>query len=316
VFIHGLLATPAGWSLMIDQLTADPSLRERFQFLTLSYNSLQPIPESGRELVEALSEARRRFDPDGSDDSFDRVVLVGHSLGGLVAEAAATRAPRPRPFGAGPQPCKFPKVQVGRVIFVATPHRGSPLDRGVVRSVGASLARAVSPSIAARHVRDGASALCSPTSVDQLACDHPSLQDLERAGIAAGVPYHSIIAALGVPTDEGATDGLVPVASARLKGARSEVVVRASHICLQHPEVIREVRRVLGEHAAEATRLPGPGPGGSLSAESVGALSVPPVSPEARLVALQRPAALLKRETMADAFRLIRPRVSPESSTP
>jgi hypothetical protein len=139
---------------------------------------------------------------------------------------------------------------VGRLIFVATPHRGAPVDRGAVRSAGSWIARLISPSIAARRARGDAPALCSPTSVDQLAWDHPFLQELERAGAAAGVPYHSIIATVGVPTAVGATDGLVPVASARLGGARSEVVVRTHHACFQHPEVIREVRRILGEHTA------------------------------------------------------------------
>jgi pimeloyl-ACP methyl ester carboxylesterase len=244
VFVHGMLGSPGNWSVLIDRLTADPSARERFQFLTFGYDSLQSIPESGRQLFDALAGARRRFDPEGRDSSFDQVVLVGHSLGGLVAEDAAARCQSPARGGpAGPR--------VGRLIFVATPHRGAPVDHGAVRSFGTRLARVLRPSIAALPARGDASPFRPTTSVDQLAWDHPLLRDLERSRIAAGIPYHSIIAALGVPTAEGATDGLVPVASARLGGARSEVVIRTHHACFQHPEVIREVRRVLGEHAVE-----------------------------------------------------------------
>jgi pimeloyl-ACP methyl ester carboxylesterase len=317
VFVHGMLGSPGNWSFLIDRLSADPSLGERFQFLTFGYDSLQPIPESGRQLLEALAVARRRFDPDGRDDSFNRVVLVGHSLGGLVVKDAATRAAGPRPAEAsGPTPGGLAGPRVGRLIFVATPHRGAPVDQGVVRSVGAWLARAVSPSIAARQAKGDASALCSPTSVDQLAWDHPILQDLERARTVAGVPYHSIIAAVGVPTAEGATDGLVPVASARLGGARSEVVVRSHHVCFQHPEVIREVRRVLGEHTAELDRPPGPRPGGSPPVGSLGAIPVPPAPQGARLVTLSRPADLPRGGSPADAIRLTRPRDVPEDGTP
>jgi pimeloyl-ACP methyl ester carboxylesterase len=247
VFVHGMLGSPGNWSVMIDRLAADPSVRERFQFLTFGYDSLQPIPDSGRELLEALGEARRRLDPEDRDDSFNRVVVVGHSLGGLVAKEAAARAVGP--VQGGPF-----RPRVGRIIFIATPHRGSPVDRGVVRSVGDWLARTVSPSTAARQAGGNPRAPCSMTSVDQLTWDHPFLLDLERSGAAAGVPSHSIIAALTEPAVEGATDGLVPVASARLGGARSEVVVRAAHACFEHPEVIREVHRVLGEHAAEPAR--------------------------------------------------------------
>src|SRR5262249_31085707 len=136
---------------------------------------------------------------------------------------------------------------------------------------------AVRPSIAARQARGDASALCASTSVDQLAWDHPILQDLGRARADAVVPYHSIISALGVPTAEGATDGLVPVASARLGGAQSEVVVRAHHVCYRHPEVISEVRRVLSEHVAGSAHAPGHG--GSSPGGSLGTGSVPPDRP-------------------------------------
>jgi pimeloyl-ACP methyl ester carboxylesterase len=309
VFIHGMLGSPSNWSVLMDRLAADPTARERFQFLTFGYDSLQPIPESGRQLLDALTVARRRFDPGGSDSSFDRVVLVGHSLGGLVAKEAAARASGPTPVGpSGPR--------VGRLIFVATPHRGAPIDRGAVRSVGAWLARAVSPSIAARQAGGDASARDPLTSVDQLTWDHPLLRDLERARVAAGVPSHSIIAALLDPTGEGATDGLVPVASARLGGTRSEVVVRTNHICCQHPEVIREVHRVLSEHATESARLPGPGPGGSPPVGSLGPLSVPPTPPEDRVVTLRRLAALPQSKSSADVIRQTRPRAIPEEETP
>jgi pimeloyl-ACP methyl ester carboxylesterase len=274
VFVHGLLGSPGSWSVMIDHLSTDPTVRAHFQFLTFRYDSLQSIPESGLQLLEALDEARRRFDPEGRDPSFDRVVLVGHSLGGLVAKAAA-RAPDPPPSGAVDPPPggqgRPVTPRVGRVIFVATPHRGTAVDRGAVQSVGSWFARAVSPSFAAQRARGIAGAGGPGTSVDQLAWDHPLLADLERAGAAAEVPFHSIIAALCEPSARGATDGIVPVVSARLGNARSEVVVRTHHLCCQHPEVIREVRRVLIEHAAPPTRPPRSEPWRSPSVTSLGA---------------------------------------------
>ncbi|MEI4914024.1 hypothetical protein Q8G39_28660, partial [Klebsiella pneumoniae] len=47
----------------------------------------------------------------------------------------------------------------------------------------------------------------------------------------------------------GATDGIVPYWSSHLDGVASESLVHGLHICLDHPAVIREVRRILGEHA-------------------------------------------------------------------
>jgi pimeloyl-ACP methyl ester carboxylesterase len=281
VFVHGLFGSPGNWSAMIDRLSAEPSARARFQFLTFGYDSLQPIPESGRELLEALVHARRRFDPEGHDDSFDRVVLVGHSLGGLIAKAVAAQAADPLPNGlqrADNGPGWHGAPRVGRVIYVATPHRGSPAGQGVIRSVGGLLSRVVSPSIAAPHAGVDREPLRASSSMDQLTWDHPLLGDLERASVAAGVPSHSIIAALFELSAEGATDGLVPVASARLAGTRSELVVTSAHGCLQHPQVIGEVRRVLSEHAAEPLRSPGAGPGG-LAARRISQDSFQPADP-------------------------------------
>jgi pimeloyl-ACP methyl ester carboxylesterase len=256
VFVHGMLGSPGNWSALIDRIEADPSVRERYQLLTFGYDSLQPIPESGRELSDALAEARRRADPDGRDPAFDRVVLVGHSQGGLVIKAAESRSPESRSARAVGPPSdgrgRPAQPRIGRIIFVATPHRGSPADRGAVRSAGSWLARNVVAPPGGRK---------SPaTSVDQLTWDNPLLAELERSRAARGTPFHSIIAALGDPSADGATDGLVPVASARLAGARSEVVVRTHHLCFQDPEVVREVRRILAEDAATPAPDP-PAPG-------------------------------------------------------
>ena len=253
VFIHGMLGSPDNWSVMTEQLGADPAVRANFQPLVFRYDSLQSIPDAGRDLLDALREARRQFDPEGRDTAFDRVILVGYSMGGLVAKAAIRARDSGSPAVDDPprvDAVKPAMPKIARVIFVATPHRGSPVDRGALRSAGSWIVRAVSPSSPAWGSR--------ATSVDQLVWDNPLLVDLERARAAGGVPFHSIIATLRDPSADGATDGLVPVASARLDGARSEVVVRTHHICFRHPEVIREVHRILIEQAALSSR-PGRG---------------------------------------------------------
>jgi len=229
VFLHGLLGSPGNWSAMIDRLAGEPALRARFQFFTFHYDSFESIPESGSRLVEALDGARHRWDPDGRDPSFEHVVLVGHSLGGLVAKATSHVLEGRR---CGPR--------VARFVFVATPHRGAPIDRGAVHSVGNWLAR----NLRTRSAGGGARV----SSVDQLSWEHPLLAELERARAGEGIPFHSIIAALHDPSAAGATDGVVPLASARLGGAQSEVVIRTHHLCLDQPEVIGEVRRILVEY--------------------------------------------------------------------
>jgi pimeloyl-ACP methyl ester carboxylesterase len=244
-FVHGMFGSPGNWSPAIRKLSDDPAVRDRFQFLTFRYESLRPIPDSALRLSEALNEVRRSVDPEARDRSFDQVVLVGHSLGGLVIKAAS-HAPDPGLLADYLQSAKSERLapRVSRVVFIATPHRGSPFDQGAARCAGVWLARTVGASSQGEGSRG--------SSVAQLTWDNPLLLELERARCAQAIPFHSIIAAVGDPSADGATDGLVPVSSARLEGARSEMVVRARHMCIQHSDVIREVRRILIEHAAPA----------------------------------------------------------------
>jgi hypothetical protein len=88
-----------------------------------------------------------------------------------------------------------------------------------------------------------------PTSAGELAPGHPFLMGLCDLGIDSSVRSHSIIADLRNPPGPGATDGIVPYSSSHLEGVASELLVRGLHICLDHPAVIGEVRRILVEHA-------------------------------------------------------------------
>jgi pimeloyl-ACP methyl ester carboxylesterase len=243
VFIHGLFGNDHQWSTMIEKLSDDGAVCARFQFLTFRYGSTSPIPDSGRELALALDEARQKLDPTGGDPAFEHVVLVGHSLGGLVAKSASHVLDRkrlelhPSRTDRG-EPPRSPRI--GRHVFIATPHRGAPINQGAVHLLGRQLAKGLNGVHAAEQ---------DPlSSVDQLVWEHPLLDELEKTRAAENVPFHSIIAALGDPTIEGATDGVVPVKSAKIEGARSEFLVQTHHLCIWQAEVIREVGKILSEH--------------------------------------------------------------------
>ena len=71
---------------MIEALAADPALDRGFQFWTFGYSTGGPIPYSASLLRRDMEEVRRKFDPEGTAGEFDRMVLVGHSMGGLLAK--------------------------------------------------------------------------------------------------------------------------------------------------------------------------------------------------------------------------------------
>ena len=70
---------------MVECLRPTP-LRGRYQFWLFSFASGDPIPFSAHLLRQSLRQVRRLFDPDGTDEAFDQLVLVGHSLGGILAK--------------------------------------------------------------------------------------------------------------------------------------------------------------------------------------------------------------------------------------
>jgi pimeloyl-ACP methyl ester carboxylesterase len=276
VFVHGLWGRPQLWDRMVESLEADPVLRKRYQFWTFHYASGAPIPFSAHLLRQSLRQARRCLDPAGTDAAFDRMVIVGHSLGGILAKMLVQRSGArlwqtvcARPIdqvGGPPEDCRLlqeafcyePVPEVRQVVFIATPHRGSPLASGRLRELGTRLCWRPSRFVEACEAvlaNKGPDAFTPgyleqhPTSAGELAPGHPFLMGLCDLGIDSSVRSHSIIADLRNPPGPGATDGIVPYSSSHLEGVASELLVRGLHICLDHPAVIREVRRILVEHA-------------------------------------------------------------------
>ncbi len=276
VLVHGLWASPWSWSRTIEALEADPAIKSGFQFWTFGYSTGDPIPYSAVLFRRALDEARRKLDPGRTDPAFDRMVLVGHSMGGLLSKMIAVepgdrlwRVVSDRPFdemkGEEADRKQLQSVlffrahpAVHRVIYIATPHRGSRLDQGPLERVGTRLIRMPDP-LRAAHDRLVAENPVSffheffrkglPTSIDELEWGSPILTGLSDLPHLPATKVHSIIAVRPDSPPEHRTDGLVSYESAHVAGVASEKVVAASHLCQDHAEVIGEVRRILTAEA-------------------------------------------------------------------
>jgi pimeloyl-ACP methyl ester carboxylesterase len=207
------------------------------------------------------------------------MVLVGHSMGGLVAQLQVTcssdvlwrhAANRPleevrttpqmreqlqRMFFFGPSPL------VKRVVFIATPHRGSGMSRRLIGRVAAGLVRYSGPEKAQyEQLMDGNRDIFKqylwksrPTTIDLLEPDNPMLAAMARMSFGCGVRTHSIIGT-GRRTLAGEpSDGVVPVSSARQAGDCSELHVSARHDKLHRdPATVAELTRILREHVLRA----------------------------------------------------------------
>jgi pimeloyl-ACP methyl ester carboxylesterase len=277
VLVHGTASSPARWADMINELTNDPVLRDRIQFWLFTYPTSNPILQSAAELRESLLDIVKRLDPEGRDPALRRMVVIGHSQGGMLTRLMATDSGNrfwdnvthvpfselkgpPESLALLKNAMFFERVPyVTRVVFIATPHRGSfrvsSLVLNLVRRVvtfPASLAKnfgalmADNPELVAANagLRD------MPTAVDNMRPGQRFVRTLSASPIAPGVIAHSIIAVLGEGPLTGKTDGVVAYESAHLDGVESEKIVQSPHSCQAEPDTILEVRRILREHVA------------------------------------------------------------------
>jgi len=265
IFVHGLQETPVSWTPMIDSLRNDPWIREHYQFWVYSYPSGYPYPYSA---------ALFRHDLDGIDRAFPnhkRVVLIGHSMGGMICRLMITDAGEKiwRDFFSTP-PAKTPlasdtrklleeslvfnhRPDVQRVIFISTPHRGSKLASGWIGRIGAALVKtprlftSVYTSTKPLLVADPAARTLKrmPNSVDTLEPNDRFVQAVDKLRITRGIPYDSIMGDRGRGNTPNSSDGVVPYWSSHLDGAQSELIVDSGHDAQTNPEAIKEVDRIL-----------------------------------------------------------------------
>jgi pimeloyl-ACP methyl ester carboxylesterase len=275
ILIHGLLSSPVTWAPLLNELRGDPILRDRFQFWTCYYPTGHPFFGTAAEIRADLSRLRSDVDPDHRDAALDHMVLIGHSMGGLISKLV-TQEGGPdfwRIVSGKPleelhlstalreklQQTFFyqPEKGVTRVIFIGTPHHGATLSRSPAGWLGAHLVKFRTDL--ANYAREMVQEIPDlpykqlPTSIDLLAPDAPALRVLAARPPPPGVPYHSIIGVeppswrpFGQP-EPG--DGIVACKSAHLDGVESELVVPATHSTVhQTAATVQEVRRILLEH--------------------------------------------------------------------
>jgi pimeloyl-ACP methyl ester carboxylesterase len=143
VLVHGTASSPARWAEMLNEFQSDPIIRARYQFWFFIYSTGNPILYSASLLREALRETLAELDPEGRDPALQRMVVIGHSQGGLLTRLQVTSSGMR--FWNNISDASFEEIDiepetretlgnalfferqefVERVIFISTPHRGS-----------------------------------------------------------------------------------------------------------------------------------------------------------------------------------------------
>ncbi len=270
VFVHGLVSEPGMWRDTIDAVEADPAMRGRFQFWAFGYPTGDPISISALQLRESLAEVYRLY-PRTKD-----MVLVSHSLGGLLSRMQVTttsRAAWDATFEADADRlhAKIPpdsivkralifdaNPRIDRVVFICVPHRGSPLADNAIGAIGLSLIHLplqVMDNIQTQlghtlAVAGGKKGFLFPPSVHGLSPDSPLLKALDTRPIA--VPHHTIAGDRGKGNSPNSSDGVVPYESSHLASAKSELIVPGPHGSYGLPQTVEELRRILHLHLKTA----------------------------------------------------------------
>ena len=143
---------------------------------------------------------------------------------------------------------------MARVIFIATPHRGSYRNTQFVQrilnrfiQISTDLADASAKLLLLEDtiklpasVRNGV-----PSSLSGMRTDNPFMLTLADIPVAPGIQANSIIAIRGNDQPPNGSDGVVKYTSAHVDYAESEFIVRSGHSAQGHPLTIEEVRRIL-----------------------------------------------------------------------
>jgi pimeloyl-ACP methyl ester carboxylesterase len=116
VLVHGLCMSDRQWTrgghdhglALAHEMGCTP--------LYLHYNSGEHVSNNGREFAALLEQTLARW-----PQPVDELVILGHSMGGLVARSACYHAE-----SAGHDWVK----RLTKLVFLGTPHHGAPLERG------------------------------------------------------------------------------------------------------------------------------------------------------------------------------------------
>ncbi len=289
VLVHGLWSSPLTWTEMFNDLCGDRDIRARFQFWFYLYPTGQPFWTSAAQFREDLAALRATLDPSQQEPALDQMVLIGHSMGGLVSRLQtifshndiwqlcsdqsleSLKASQAVKDKIRAMSYFEPNPAVKRIVTIGTPHRGSKFASDTVRFVSQKVIHLPDMMFKEQIIRDNPGAfketclLNYRTSIDSLAPESPIFPVLLTAERGSWVTYHNIVGVapqqslLGKVAQEG--DGVVSYESAHIDEAVSELVVPADHVDVhRHPRSILEVRRILREHLATLGVSPLPTP--------------------------------------------------------
>ncbi len=293
LFVHGLNSTPLTFAKMLNELSGEEWFQRNYQVWLYYYPTGVPWMLSAKKFRGHFAEATAYASQHGVR-TLDDMVIVGHSMGGLITSASLHDPGNDvystfisKPIGQldlRPDERVFlrefllwkPLDHVDRTVFMSTPHRGSPMADRFFANLAARLiklpklltvdladsllrnaAAIADPLILnpVERVRGKSATIRVPTGIDSLSPKQPVFKVLpDGRPFEPGVELHSIIGDRGKGDTPESTDGVVPYWSAHIKGVKSEKIVPSGHSSTRNPQAIEEMKRILRLHLKQCGR--------------------------------------------------------------
>jgi pimeloyl-ACP methyl ester carboxylesterase len=278
LMVHGVWSSPMTWMEMFNDLQADPEIRRKYQFWFYLYPTGEPLAFSAAKLRDELQKVRHDCDPYLRNELLDEMVVVGHSMGGLISQMLTINSGDKLWHSVSSKPVDNLKATeevkseirrvfffesnpaVNRIVTIASPYDGSSLSNRFTQWLSGSLvwlpAKTYQLSRVVFELDDKSwwERVSAPrTSMDSLTKESGVLRLIRETQVPADIKHHNIVGIKRGSSQSDWTDGVVSYRSAHCDDASSEKIVRASHSEVhRHPEAVAEVRRVLLEHLRES----------------------------------------------------------------
>jgi pimeloyl-ACP methyl ester carboxylesterase len=287
VFVHGLVSSPDAFKNMINDIAPEPWFRENYQIWLYSYPTGNPWIYSSMKFRELMREACAYARTKGDDQNLNRMVVVSHSMGGLITRCSVTdpkqvlynsffKSPIDELQVSPPtrkliqdatlyQPLTEPK----RVVFLAVPHRGSPVANrwfaGLISNV-IRLPKTLTVELLDMTMTTLAEAVDSvdgvddrpklPTSINSLSPTNRATAGLNQLALPSGIQFHSVIGDRGRNDTPDSSDGIVPYWSSKVSPVKSELIVPCNHGVPDNGAAAQELKRILKLHLEEGKSTP------------------------------------------------------------
>ena len=273
LMIHGLNSSPLIWRRLSWAVFSDAELAKKYQIWHAFYPSGPPPFFNAMRLRHLADALRAHTSADAASVSLNNMVVIGHSMGGLIAKTFVQNSERAlwdTTFYQPPDKLQLDantlktlqdilifsaRPYVSAAFFLDTPHRGADtadswlarLASGLIslpsamKNVFSKLwlgltAEDIKPQMRTYMRGSG------PNSVDVLSPRHPLLQQLSQLPFT--VPVYSVIGnnnserCQDVQQCPDMNDSVVPYSSAHLDNAAAEIIVPSAHNSYQSDQAI------------------------------------------------------------------------------